>query len=360
MSKKSEIMKIWHECFPGDSPAWRRMFFDAAYVDDEALTATDPESGAIVSSLLLLPYSMTFYGRVPGVAYIYGAGTLRKYRARGYMSKLMREALREAADRGDTFVTLIPARESLEAYYAKFGFSTVFYARPERYTSLHHFPTIGAYDTLPPDYPLLYSAFERMMAQRPCCVQHTRAQFLTLMDDMRMSGTGFAAVSRAGETEPAAMVWASPEMASNVMRVRELIAEDDDAANAVLNALKQSYPRSPLTIWRQPSNSVIGGNFIPRGMARVVNPENALEAVAGAFPQLHLTLRLRDDIIPENSGVYKISGGQLSVTDAVASGITPDLDLTPAVLTSLLFSSAPVGEVMGLPGRRPQMSLMLD
>lgn len=360
MSKKSEIMKIWHECFPGDSPAWRRMFFDAAYVDDEALTATDPETGTIVSSLLLLPYSMTFYGRVPGVAYIYGAGTLRKYRARGHMSRLMRQALREAAERGDTFVTLIPARKSLAPYYGKFGFSTVFFARPERYTALHRFPTVGAYDVLPADYPLLYDAFERIMSARPCCVQHTRAQFLTLMDDVRMSGTGFAAVSRAGSVEPVAMVWAEPEVASDVMRVRELLAEDDDAANAALAALKEQYPQSPLTVLRQPSNSLIGGDFVPRGMARVVNPEAALEAVAEAHPALTLTLRLRDDILPENSGIYKISGGQLYVADAMIAGEAPDLDVTPAVLTSLLFSSAPVAEVMGLPGRRPQMSLMLD
>lgn len=336
------------------------MFFDAAYVDDEALTATDPETGSIVSSLLLLPYSMTYCGRVPGLAYIYGAGTLRKYRARGYMSRLMREALREAADRGDTFAALIPARQSLQAYYAKFGFATVFYARPERYTSLHRFPAVGAYNALPADHPLLYSAFERLMARRPCCVQHTRAQFLTLMDDARMTGAAFAAVSRAGSPEPAAMVWAVPEVAGNTMRVRELLADDDDAANAVLTALQEQCPGSPLTILRQPSNSLVGGDFIARGMVRVVNAEAALEAVAAEHPALRLTLRVRDDVMPENSGVYRLGGGTLRVADAPEPGEVPDLDVTPAVLASLLFSSAPVGEITGLPGRRPQMSLMLD
>ena len=46
-------MKIWRECFPDDSAMWRRMFFDAVYVDDEALTLADPQTGAVVSSLLL-------------------------------------------------------------------------------------------------------------------------------------------------------------------------------------------------------------------------------------------------------------------------------------------------------------------
>lgn len=356
MSKKSEVLKIWQECFPGDSPRWRRMFFDAAYVDDEALTLTDSDTGATVSSLLLLPYSMTFHGSTPGVAYVYGAGTLRKYRARGYMSRLMREALREAADRGDTFAVLIPARDSLRRYYSRFGFSTVFFSRPERYTSLHRFPYEGEFHDAEADF----GAFERLMGARPCCVQHTRSQFLTLMEDARMSDYGFAAVAREGSEEPSAMVWATPEAASDVWRVRELLAEDGNAANAALTALQRRLPGCPLTLLRMPSDDFPGGNLIPGGMLRVVNAEDALHAVAAAHPATTLCLRLTDDILPENSGVYTLKGGELHVADASAAAHQFDLDVTPDVLASLLFSSRPIAAVTGLPARRPHMSLMLD
>lgn len=358
MSKKSEILKIWHECFPGDSTQWRHMFFDSSYVDEEALTLADPETGATVSSLLLLPYSMTFRGITPGVAYIYGAGTLRKFRARGFMSALMKQALREAADRGDTFAVLIPARDSLRRYYSRFGFSTVFFSRPERYTSVHKFPYEGDYEELAPDSPLLYAAFERIMGARPCCVQHTRAQFLTLMEDARLSGCGFAALRRAGSPEPVAMVWAAPEMASEVMRVRELLADGADAENAVLTALQRKFPGRPLTLLRRPSDSVPGGNLIPGGMLRVLNAEEVLRAVAADNPGLRLSLRLTDALLPENDGCYLLDCGELKVTDRCPSA--PDLSVTPAVLASLLFGSAPVAAVTGVPARRPHMSLMLD
>lgn len=359
MSKKSEVMKIWQECFPEDSPRWRRMFFDAAYVDDEALTASDPETGATVSSLLLLPYSMTFQGSVPGVAYIYGAGTLRKFRARGYMGRLMHEALREAADRGDTFATLVPASEALRAYYKRFGFSTVFFSRPLRYTSIHHFPYEAEYATLDSDSPGLFAAFERLMAERPCCIQHTRAQFLTLMDDARLSGHGFAAVGNPETGEPLAMVWAAPEPASDTLRVKELLSTSSDASNAVLTALQRQFPDRPLTLMTQPSRKAMGGNLIPGGMARVVNAESALEAVAANNPATRLTIRLTDPILTENTGVYMLRDGQLTVTDS-AGKQKPDLDITPEVLTSLLFSSDPIASIMGLPASRPHMSLMLD
>lgn len=353
-------MKIWQECFPDDSAKWRRMFFDAAYVDDEALTVSDPETGATVSSLLLLPYSMTFQGRTPGVAYIYGAGTLRKFRARGHMGRLMRLALQEAADRGDTFAALIPASETLRRYYQRFGFSTVFFSRPERYTSVHRFEVEGDYVELPADSPELFGAFERMMGERTCCMQHTRAQFLTLMDDARLCSHGFAAVARADTGEPAAMVWAVPEVASDVLRVRELLSTDSDAANAALTALQRLMPQRPLTLMSRPHDAAMGGNLIPGGMARVVNAESALEAVAANNPKARLRVRLSDPLLPENSGVYTLRNGELLVSDTLPAGVTADLDITPEVLTSLLFSSQPIAAVTGLPAERPHMSLMLD
>lgn len=357
MSKKDDIRKIWRECFPGDSAQWRRMFFDAVYIDDEALTVEDSETGTTVSSLLLLSYSMTFQGRTVGLGYIYGAGTLRKFRARGYMSRLMREALREASERGDTFASLIPASESLRRYYSRFGFSTVFYSRPERYTAIHRFPYEGNYVEVDPEDPRLYEAFERMMGARPCCVQHTRAQFLTLMDDARLSDYGFAAVADGNTGKVAAMLWAAPEMASTTMSVRELLAESDDATNAAISALRTHMPDRPLTLLCQPLNGAVGGSLIPGGMARVVNAEAALRAVAENNPRVRLTLRLTDPLLPENTGVYTLADGRLEIGD---QSRPYDLDVTPEVLTAMLFSSTPIAEVTGLPSCRPHMSLMLN
>lgn len=360
MSKKKDIIKIWSECFPSDSPRWRRMFFDAVYVDDEALTLSDPDTEQTVSSLLLLSYAMTFQGSTVGMAYIYGAGTLRKFRARGYMSRLMRMALREASDRGDTFAALIPANETLRRYYARFGFSTVFFSRPERYTAIHRFRYDGDYIELQADDPGLYPAFERMMSARPCCVQHSRAQFLTLMDDARMSGHGFAAVADRATGEPLAMLWAEPEVASSTLRIKELLCVNTDAAHAALTALQRQFPDSPLTLLRQPSDRVAGGNFIPGGMARVVNVEDALRAVASNNPEVTLTVRVTDPILPENNGVYILKGGKLRTLSEPSANIVINLDLTPEVLTSMLFSSTSIAEITGLPAHRPRMSLMLD
>lgn len=362
MSKKSEIIRIWQECFPKDSPQWRRMFFDAAYVDEEALTESDPETGATVSSLLLLPYSMNFCGESLGVAYIYGAGTLKKFRAKGHMGRLLKRSLREGADRGDALAVLIPASEKLQGYYNRFGFASVFYRRPERYTSVHRFPVEGNYVDISERHASeLFPAFKRLAGQRDYCIQHTSAQFLTAMEDTRMSGYGFAAVCRAdrNESEPCAMAWGRHEDTSDDIFVTELLAEDADAANAAISLLQKQMPGRPVTLRRPASDDYIGGHLVAEGMARVVNPEIILEAIAAANPRLNLSIRLTDPIITENTGLYTIREGKLTVAD-VAANKRVDLDLTPETLTAMLFSSKPIAEITGLPARRPEMALMLN
>lgn len=361
MSKKSEILRIWQDCFPGDSPEWRRMFFDASYVDEEALTESDPETGATVSSLLLLPYSMTIAGKNLGAAYIYGAGTLRKFRAKGHMGRLLRRTLAEAAERGDALVMLIPASEMLQGYYSRFGFASVFYRNPQRFTSVHKFPSKEEYTEVS-DLPAatLFPAYENMMANRDYCVQHSRAQFLTAMEDVRLSGYGFAAVSRANDPEsaPVAMAWGRTTDTSDDIMVTELLAADTDAANAALTLLQQKMPGRPMTVMLQPSDDYAGGHLIPHGMARIVNPEPIFSAIAAKNPNLRITIRLSDPIIPENNAVYSISNGVLTVSAEATGRI--DLDVDPGTLTALLFSSAPIADITGLPARRPRMSLMLD
>lgn len=357
MSKKSEIMRIWQECFPGDSAQWRRMFFDAAYSDEETLTLCEPQTGATISSMFLLSYSMTFHNRQPGVAYIYGAGTLRKYRAQGYMARLMRMALRDARDRGDTFAALIPASGVLRLYYRRFDFASAFFYKTERYTSVHRFDVERKYlELIEPDVLTLYPSFERMMAARSCCVQHTLAQFLTLMDDVRLSGDLFVAVADEATGEVCGMAWGSVGTLSDDIVVKELLAEDEDAANATLAAIHNHCPDRPLTVMRPAPDTEPGGNLVAGGMARVVNVEAALAIVAEAHPEVNLTIKVRDSILPENDGIYHLDHGTLKLCD----GVRCNLEVTPDVLTSLLFSSRPIADVTGLPASRPSMSLMLD
>ena len=65
----------------------------------------------------MLPCHMQARGKLFPGHYIYAAATLPAYRGRGYMASLMAAAALEGAGRGQMFSAVLPAEESLYAYY---------------------------------------------------------------------------------------------------------------------------------------------------------------------------------------------------------------------------------------------------
>ena len=75
--------------------------------------------GRTAAMLHLLP----FESQLGRTTYIYGVATAPEFRRRGLAGKLMGEAMRLIADRGDDAALLIPSEEWLRGFYAPYGFS---------------------------------------------------------------------------------------------------------------------------------------------------------------------------------------------------------------------------------------------
>lgn len=360
MSKRDDIMKIWQESF-SDSRSYVTMYFDRVYRDDEALVIAD-ESGVTASSLLLQHYSMTFHGSTFPVGYIAGAATRRSRRGHGYMSRLMNDALKASAARGDMLVSLIPARSALYFFYEKFGFSTVFYNREQRFTSLHRFPTEGEYSSRPAESIAsddLWSAFDSLQHLRPCYITHSRRDLDNIVADLDEDGGDFVVVESDDEDHGphiSAMAWAV--MRDDLLLVTDVMGEEADARTAALRELRRHHPDVPFLVLGHPDDTT-GGRLMPRGMARVVNASMLLGAVASAYPKWKSSIRVSDPLLPEiNSHTYIIKDGSVIVDDSYTGHL--DLDVSIDVLADIAFSSRRIGEVMNFPAVRPMISLMLD
>lgn len=352
-------MKIWQESF-SDSRAYVAMFFDKIYREDEALTAQDAQ-GATVSSLLLRRYSMTFQGTSLPVSYIMGAATRRSQRGKGYMSELITRALRESAARGDMLCTLIPSNSALYYFYARYGFSTVFFVKEQRFTSAHMFPVKEKFeiaDGAGPDE--LWEAFDRLQHMRPCYITHTRGQFENILADLECDGGSFAAIAADDEDRGphiAAMAWGVP--GADLLTVSDVMGESPEALTAALRRLRELHPGLPVLVYGRPTDNT-GGRLIPRGMARIVNVSLLLSAVAEAHPEMKARIRVTDRLLPEiNSHTFVIRDGVCAVDDSI-SRRELDLDVTSDVMADIAFSSARAGEILRFPSVRPMISLMLD
>lgn len=359
MSKRDDIMRIWQESFK-DPRSYVAMYFDRVYRDDEALLLADP-AGEPVSSLLLQQYAMSFHGSELPVAYIAGAATRRQQRGKGYMSQLMHTALAEAAARGDALVALIPASSALYLFYARYGFSTVFYTKEQRFTALHPFPHKEAYAVaadLAPDE--VWEAFDRFQRMRPCYIIHTRRQFDNIQADLAADRGDFVVMTADDpDTGPriASMAWAV--MRDDLLLVTDVMGENEDARTAALHRLRELHPGVPFLLYGRPTDAM-GGRLMPRGMARVVNAAMLLAAVAAARPDLKCVIRVTDPLLPEvNSHTWRLEEGRCQEADFTAPSAL-DFDVTVDVMADILFSSPAIGSILRFPTQRPMISLMLD
>ena len=358
MSKRDDIIKIWQESFT-DSRAYVTMYFDRVYRDDEAMTLTDPQ-GVTVSSLLLQHYSMLFHDTVVPVSYIAGAATRRNQRGKGYMSRLMRDALEASARRGDMLCALIPSRSALYYFYLRYGFSTVFFTKEQRFTALHSFPVTGEYremeHTAADD---VWEAFDRFQHERECYILHSRRDFDNIQADIESDGGDFVVIGCDDEDRGpriVAMAWAVKR--NDLLLVTDVMGEDEDSRTAAMRALRSRYPGVPFLLLGRPTDTM-GGRLMPRGMARVVNAELMLSAIAARNPKWESRIRVTDPLLPEiNNHTYIIKAGKCRIDDSYDAHL--DLDVKIDVLADIAFSSAEMGDIMRFPSVRPMISLMLD
>lgn len=346
MDKKGYIRKIYEAGFR-DTRDWTDWYFDRVYNDEDALTVTN-QDGETVAALMLTKYRFDMLSTPLDCSYISGATTLRRHRGLGHMSALIREALSVSRQRGDALCCLIPAYDRLYGFYNRFDFATVFFVDELRYTSVHKFDDNGCFREVVPDY----NTFERLENLRPTGVRHSRRDFDNILADNRLDGGIVAAVS--DEQGVSAMAFAT--VSDDCVTVKALLADNTEAAEAVMGAVKRRSGEKRFTVWAEPGER--RGALRARAMARIVDVEKLLGAVAASDRQLDCVIRVHDRLLADNNGVFIIREGHVEKTDSTMRRLS--LDISVSTLTKLLFSRRAIGEIFSLPTTRPSISLMLD
>lgn len=355
MSKKEDIKKIWSECFDYN-PQYIDLYFREIYKDSDALLLED-SAGGPVSCMMLERHAMTFHGYETSVSYITGAATRRAKRGQGYMSQLMRGALEESAARGDMMCTLIPASEALYYFIRRYGFSTVFFTKEQRYTAFHTFPVEGTY------YPItdalsdeVWEAFDKFQHERKSYILHDRNDFKSILDALKIDQGTFVVMGtddEEGKRQIVSMAWGY--LNDDLLTVTDVLGETRESRAAALRQLRGYYGDTPVFVFGHPDQS--GGRLMPRGMGRLVNVRKALEIVAKAYPKFKCAIRIEDKLLNEiNSHIYLIRDGLCVIDDNYTGHLDFDVDID--VMTEILFSCDRIGDIISFPTVRPMISLM--
>lgn len=345
MNKREAFKEVFISAF-NDSKLWRNWFFSNVAVNEDEISVALDGMGKPAGALLMQRYAFQYRGAELQSEYMSCVATKPEARSKGVASKLITDAITEAAGRGSAFCELIPAKPHLYYFYRRFGFAGVFYVDRQRYTALHKFTPCGT--PVAPDYEL-FSALERRNA---CGVVHNASQYALVMEDIQVDG-GYAFAVREGDG--AAIVFAAPD--EDIIKVKCLLADSPELADGAVALLRDAVGEKGIVVDMPPLTGEKA--FLrPYGMLRIIDAHTVLATLASAFPRLKYAIRLHDAIIGDNNGIFNIRDGKCTHPEAYGGHV--DLDVSIETLAAILFSSERMASVFDLPGRRPYMSLMLD
>ena len=106
---------IWDVCF-GDPPEFTKWYFDTRVTPERIIGLF--ESGELISDALMIPYTVRLRGKTAQAPYIVGAATKPEHRRKGYMERVLKEALTHMRDAGAGVTFLHPFRDS---FYRRLG-----------------------------------------------------------------------------------------------------------------------------------------------------------------------------------------------------------------------------------------------
>ena len=268
---REQVKDLWKLCFPDDSDDFVELYFRTRYSDE--INSAIIESGRVVSALQRVPYPMRFMESVIPVAYISGACTHPDFRSAGLMSRLLDEAhLKMYAD-GNYMSVLIPANEGLIGYYSRFDYVVSSQQKEKLLTGMcenvDNFKCDLAFSELRrSNYELeeVCTFINQQLSTYTVSILHPVDDMEIVLSDLYLSGG-------------------------------ELLSVDKQSEAAIIRFVSLHYGVSRVE------------HLSPCGMARVINAYEMLKQISGKIEGEYLLEVYGDNVIPENNGLYHISGG---------------------------------------------------
>ena len=120
-SERQTTRELYEEIFSEDSKAVVDYYYTEKTKDNQIYAVK--EDGKLCAMLHLNPYTLLVNGNEKQAHYIVAVATKEEYRKRGFMSALIKRALQDIYQAGETFAYLMPAAERI---YLPHDFRTVY------------------------------------------------------------------------------------------------------------------------------------------------------------------------------------------------------------------------------------------
>ncbi len=296
-------------------------------------------AGEAAAACRIHDYPMVRGSRTLRSAGVAAVGTLVPFRSQGAGRALMEGVLRHARDEGFAISSLFGFRES---YYRAFGYEACGWR-------WHLEARESCLPRVRSDLPLRRAELSELH------------EFEPVFDAMirRFSGPSLRTEAdwkhRIGAPDAAIYVVGEPAEAYMAVRIKEFYGDVEvlDMAwtsragyDGLWAALRGAAKNQERVVWHEPPNSPFRARFDDHGveaksdgmcMHRAVNVPAALQEIAPRAGEGEFTVAVRDDILPENEGPWRVAwaGGQCEVTRADSAELRIDIrPLSQAIMGS--------------------------
>lgn len=308
---KEEVKALWKLCFD-DSEEFVETYFALRYNNDVNIAI---ESGdEVIAALQMIPYPMTFCGKVIDTSYISGACTHPDYRGNGVMRELLSQAHTRMLQRGIAISTLIPGEPWLFDYYTRMGYASVFGYSKERLTIPKERKAVVVSDIIVRSIPVngfteqnqkeVYQYLNVKMAARPNCIQHTETDFKVVLTDLYQThGVLYVATTPEEKVVGIAVVYREGES----MQISELLTDHQAIETDLIEHIRQTTGCKNLLLITPPTADAA---TYPLGMARIIDARTVLQLYAATYPEEELNIDLTDKQLSANNGYYYLCKGK--------------------------------------------------
>lgn len=318
MEMKEQIKELWERCF-ADSQDFINMYFDLRYSDDINIAIT--RDGKAISALQMIPYPMTFFGKMWQTGYVSGACTLPEYRAKGIMRQLLTNAYRELYAKGVELTTLIPAEPWLFNYYQSMGYAAVFdYSKQIISSTPNEASTNIVIEKSTQFDEAVYIYFDKQQQNRNCAIQHSAEDFKVILADLALAKSGIYIAKNENNIVGLAVAYNR----DSFVEINEWMYESEASKEALIHSIATDFPNKELVLYTRANQT--DANLL--GMARIVHAEKVLSDYAKAFPQKEWLIHLTDEHIPQNNQYFHLSKGVCTIIDSPIDGDYQPMDIS--------------------------------
>jgi predicted acetyltransferase len=353
--QKKDIIHIWNECFPDDSPEFVDLYFTKKYKSENTLVYL--LENKIASCLQILPYEMKYFGNICQTFYISGAATLPEYRNKGLMGELLVHSFQEMKNRGALFTVLIPQEEWLVQYYQKYSYTLCF-----DYTTLLITRKISLSDELmllttlkQNELKEAYNYYQKQSEKHLIFVMKSFDDFKIVCEELKQRRGGEIYLCRRNEKICGiCFCYASVQR----LQILEMQGNNKNMKKIFLRKIIERYPQRKIYLFKCSSHKDLTPPT-PKGMARILDAEKVLNLFALHHFEMKLTIKVNDEQIAENNAIFCLNNGTCTRKENGNFDLEVNINLLTQLLLGYQIQNLPP-EYGIFPRNYPYMSLMLE